>query len=89
MRPEAPNVEHWKKVEELFQATLAEPGEKRADFLQRAAPDDPKLRAEVESLLKARQSGDSMLDGSPLSSVAESQPALKPATNWAASRSRR
>src|SRR5208283_284110 len=36
------------------------------------------LRAEVESLLKAAESRDPLLDGSPLSSIEERAPALKP-----------
>jgi eukaryotic-like serine/threonine-protein kinase len=60
-------AELWKKVEELYQAALAEPPDKRAGFLQRASPDDPQVRAEVESLLD--QCADSFLEASPLSSV--------------------
>src|SRR5208283_1776599 len=70
--------ERWKQVEELFEAAQQRPVEQRAEFLRQACPDDPELRAEVESLLKAAESRDPLLDGSPLSSVEERGPALKP-----------
>jgi serine/threonine protein kinase len=69
--------DNWKRVEELFEAAQKLPGEQRADFLRKASPDDARLRGEVESLLKAADSGHSLLDGSPLSSIAERAPALK------------
>jgi serine/threonine protein kinase len=59
----------WKKVEELFQAVQAEPPDKRADFLNQACPDDPEVRAEVQSLLDAAPGAASFLDSSPLSSA--------------------
>src|ERR1700722_12755041 len=65
-------AERWKKIEELFKAAMARPADKRADILQRACPGDPELRAEVETLLKAADSGSSFLEGSPLSGAADS-----------------
>jgi hypothetical protein len=44
-------AERWKQIEELYQAALAQPPEKRAAFLAQACPDDPQLRGEVQSLL--------------------------------------
>jgi serine/threonine protein kinase/Tol biopolymer transport system component len=61
----------------VFQAALAEPVERRSKFLQRALPDDAQLRAEVESLLKAHDGSDSMLDGSPLSATVEALPVVR------------
>jgi serine/threonine protein kinase/Tol biopolymer transport system component len=69
--------DNWKRVEELFEAAQKLPGEQCAEFLRQACPDEEGLRAEVESLLKAADSGDGLLDGSPLSSLAEPAPALK------------
>jgi len=43
-------AERWKQIEELYQAALAQPAEKRAAFLVQACPDDPQLRGEVQSL---------------------------------------
>ena len=62
--------ERWKKIEELYQAAMAQPAEKRADILQRACPGDPELRAEVESLLDAAGGASSFLEGSPVSGAA-------------------
>jgi len=61
-------AELWKKVEPLCQAALALPPERRAAFLLEACPDDPQLRAEVQSLLE--QQADSFLEDSPLSAAA-------------------
>jgi eukaryotic-like serine/threonine-protein kinase len=67
--------ERWKHIEELYKAAMAQPAEKRADILRRACPGDPELRAEVESLLEAAGSASSFLEGSPVSSAAESDTA--------------
>jgi Tol biopolymer transport system component len=60
-------AERWKQIEELYQAVLAQPPEKRAAFLAQACPDDPQLRGEVESLLA--QQAESFLESAPLSAV--------------------
>jgi serine/threonine protein kinase len=54
----------WKQIEELFQAAMAQPPAKRAEFLRRACPEDAELRGEVESLLN--QNADTFLESSPL-----------------------
>ena len=71
-------AERWKQVEALFEAAQQRPADERAEFLRQACPDDPELCAEVESLLKAAESRDPLLDGWRLSSIAERPPALKP-----------
>ncbi len=68
----------WKQVEALFEAAQQRPADQRAELLRQACAGDPELCAEVESLLKAAESHDPLLDGSPLSSIAERPPALKP-----------
>jgi Tol biopolymer transport system component len=60
-------AERWKQVEELYQAALAQPAEKRPAFLAQACPNDPQLRAEVQSLLD--QQADSFLESAPLSAI--------------------
>src|SRR5579863_5803716 len=65
-------AERWKKIEELYQAAMAQPAEKRADILQRGCSGDPELRAEVESLLAAAGSAGSFLEGSPVSGAPDS-----------------
>jgi hypothetical protein len=57
-------AERWKQIEELYQAALAQPPEKRAEFLTQACPGDPQLRGEVQSLLD--QQADSFLESAPL-----------------------
>jgi serine/threonine protein kinase len=71
-------IERLKQVEQLFDAALRLPADQRAAFLRQACPSDLELRTEVESLLKAADSGDPLLDGSPLSSMAPRGPALRP-----------
>jgi eukaryotic-like serine/threonine-protein kinase len=66
--------ERWKKIEELYQAAMAQPAEKRADILRRACPGDHELRAEVQSLLEAAGGTSSFLEGSPLSGAAGAEP---------------
>jgi serine/threonine protein kinase len=73
--PPVMNADLRKKVEDLFQAALAQPSEKRAEFLALACPDDPQVRNEVQSLIDVTGT-DSLLEGSPLSSLAEVRPTL-------------
>jgi serine/threonine protein kinase/dipeptidyl aminopeptidase/acylaminoacyl peptidase len=78
MPPDSGNhAARFKQVEALFEAAQQRPAAQRTEFLRQACADDPELRAEVESLLKA-DSGSHLIDGSPLSSIAERAPALKP-----------
>jgi len=60
-------AERWKQIEDLYQAALALAPEKRAGFLAQACPDDPQLRAEVQSLLD--QQADSFLESAPASAI--------------------
>jgi eukaryotic-like serine/threonine-protein kinase len=60
-------AELWKKVEELYHNVLAQPLEQRVEFLKQACPDDPQLRAEVQSLLDQR--ADSFLESSLLPGI--------------------
>ena len=64
-------TDFWKQVEELFQAALAEPPEKRDEFLEQACPGDPRIRSEVQSLLKQAPTIGIFLEGSPISSITE------------------
>ena len=43
--------ERWRRVEELYHASLGVPAEQRAVLLEEACKDDCELRREVESLL--------------------------------------
>src|SRR5215470_8663466 len=62
-------AEVWKKIEELFRSAQAVPPDKRAEFLKQACPDDPQIRAEVQSLLDAAPSAESFLESSPVSTA--------------------
>jgi eukaryotic-like serine/threonine-protein kinase len=57
--------ERWRQIEEVYQAALALPAEKRGAFLAQASADDAELRGEVQSLLD--QQADSFLESGPLS----------------------
>jgi Tol biopolymer transport system component len=60
-------AERWVKVDELYQAAMAQPPEKRTEFLSRACPDDAELREEVRSLLA--QTAGSFLESGPVSAL--------------------
>jgi serine/threonine protein kinase len=68
-------AEVWKRIEKLFEAAEAEPPERRAEFLERACPDDAKVRAEVQALLDLKSGANAFLESSPLGC------ALAPGTN--------
>jgi Tol biopolymer transport system component len=69
-------VERWKRIEELYQAALAEPPEKRSEFLRRTCADHPSLQREIESLLSLASEARSFLEDSPIPSLNDRAPAL-------------
>jgi serine/threonine protein kinase len=54
----------WKNVDALLDQALAQPAEKREAFVVEAAKDDPALRDEVLSLLKAEQQASGFMERS-------------------------
>jgi serine/threonine protein kinase/Tol biopolymer transport system component len=70
-------VDNWSQVEELFHAALAQPPDRRAEFLRQMCPEDSQLRGEVQALLEKALTG-GFLNGSPLSSMEAAPPALSP-----------
>jgi hypothetical protein len=56
--------ELWKKVDALLDQALAQPPDKREEFVAEAAKDDPALRDEVLSLLKAGQQASHFMEHS-------------------------
>ena len=60
-------AERWRRIEELCQAALEQPPEKRAALLAQACADDSQLRGEVQSLLA--QQADSFLESEPVSAI--------------------
>ncbi len=65
------NPNRWQKIEELFNATLALPFDKRERFLKSACEDDLRLRTEIDSLLSEVDQPDAFLSESTLALGAE------------------
>ncbi|MEM1096218.1 MAG: serine/threonine-protein kinase [Bacteroidota bacterium] len=57
------NADRWQRIDDLFNATLAQPPEARAAFLAEACADDPVLCTEVQRLLDADAVEHELLDG--------------------------
>lgn len=57
-----PNPEHMRKIEELFDAALAQPSEQRPAWLAAACATEPELQAEVAALLQEHEKSDDFLD---------------------------
>lgn len=53
---------NWEKIDQLFHQALGYPNEERAEFLARAAQNDPALGSEVQSLLDAHEENHSFLE---------------------------
>ena len=68
-------ADRWKRIQELYEAAVALPSEKRAEFLSQACPADTGLRGEVESLLA--QQADSFLESGPVSAIKALTPGAK------------
>jgi eukaryotic-like serine/threonine-protein kinase len=62
------NTEEWGRIKELFHAALEQPLERRASFLNEACGRDEAQRARLEEMLRAHESGDSLLDAGPVAS---------------------
>ena len=62
---------HWKVVADIFHAALDRPSDDRAAFLEAACGDDPQLRHDVESLLRADERAGTFIDRSPVDRVAQ------------------
>lgn len=65
------NPERWKQIDELLDAALEIPHEKRAEFLAEKCGGDVKLKAEVLSLLKAQKETDEFLENSAMNLMAK------------------
>lgn len=76
---EQPGDQALSRIEELFHAALEQLPADRDDFLTRAVPDEPALRAAVESLLKAAAATD-FLGSLPFPKTVEPPPMLKSGT---------
>jgi serine/threonine protein kinase len=68
-------ADRWKRIQELYEAAIAQQPEKRDAFLEQECPADAGLRSEVQSLL-AQQAG-SFLESAPLSAIKTLSPGTK------------
>jgi hypothetical protein len=68
-------ADRWKRIQELYEAAIALPTEKRAEFLEHACPADAGLRGEVQSLLA--QQADSFLESTPISAIKTLSPVAR------------
>src|SRR5947209_7822622 len=66
MGAESRSDSRWQQIEHLFEAAHSLAPADRGAFLMRTAPQDPELRAEVESLLRAADEQTSFLNDGPL-----------------------
>ncbi|HSK63417.1 MAG TPA: serine/threonine-protein kinase, partial [Pyrinomonadaceae bacterium] len=65
------NPDLWKKVDALLEDALAQPPEKREEFVLEASKDDAELRNEVLSLLKAQAQASNFMERSAMKVAAE------------------
>jgi serine/threonine protein kinase/ankyrin repeat protein len=52
----------WEKIDQLFHQALECPNEAREEFLERAAQNDPELRAKLQALLDAHENNHSFME---------------------------
>ncbi len=65
------NAARWKQIDELFDAVLEMPSERREDFLSEKCIGDDDLKREVLSLLKAQTSADKFMENSAMNLMAK------------------
>ena len=65
------NAERWKQIDELFDAVLEIPNERRVAFLSKKCNGDDDLKREVLSLLKAQKETDAFLENSAMNLMAK------------------
>ncbi len=64
-------VERWKQIDELFDAVLEIPNERRDAFLSEKCGGDADLKKEILSLLKAQKATDAFLENSAMNLMAK------------------
>jgi serine/threonine protein kinase len=65
------NAERWKQIDELFDAALEIPNERREDFLSEKCNGDDDLKREVLSLLDAQKATDGFMEHSAMNVMAK------------------
>src|SRR5262245_5319959 len=63
--------ERWQRIKDIFSAALELPTEQRTVWLASAAPDEPSLVSEVETLLAAHDKTHAFFDQGALAAVPE------------------
>ena len=65
------NAERWKRIDELLDAVLEIPNERREEFLSEKCDDDDELKREIQSLLKDEESADNFMENSAMNLLAK------------------
>ena len=65
------NAERWKQIDELFDAVLEIPNERREDFLSKKCDGDDDLKREVLSLLDAQKKTERFMENSAMNLMAK------------------
>ncbi len=65
------NAERWKQIDEILDAVLEIPNERREEFLSKKCGDDGDLKREIESLLKVQKSADKFMENSAMNLMAK------------------
>ncbi|MCY7347231.1 MAG: serine/threonine protein kinase, partial [Pyrinomonadaceae bacterium] len=65
------NAERWKQIDELFDAVLESPNERRGAFLSEKCGSDDELKKEILSLLAAQKETDKFLENSAMNLMAK------------------
>src|SRR5678815_2202371 len=73
--------ERWRRAEQLFHAAMERPPEDRAAFIEKVCGSDPDLRRKVDSLVRASEGGDSLLERPAIAHMGLTNPAQNRA--WA------
>ena len=65
------NAERWKQIDEILDAVLEIPNERREEFLSEKCDGDDDLKREIESLLKVQKSADKFMEHSAMNLMAK------------------
>ncbi len=65
------NAERWKQIDEILDAVLEIPNERREEYLSEKCGGDDDLKREIESLLKGQKSADSFMENSAMNLMAK------------------
>jgi serine/threonine protein kinase len=65
------NAKRWKQIDEILDAVLEIPNERREEFLSKKCGGDDELKREIESLLKVQKSADKFMEHSAMNLMAK------------------